>query len=442
MTGIIIFTAGREDAYKDYQRSVKQGHQFEELAPYLSEDDLTTLRETYEDDTAHFWGTSVESKWKKVAPGDIALVYREGEYFAQARVVYTATNFELADEIWNTEGNPWDESNPWKYLTFVTDIEEISLAAEEFNDLVGYDESYRPQGFTRVADYRIEELEKENESVETAIADLTGAGIRVHEVEDESEDDEEEKESLSERLVAASTDGDRAEEFEQLVAQAFTRLGCETKWIEGGGDTDVEITSPVHTVVEAKSRSNSRGVDNLNATRIDSHRQQRGAEHAIAVSRYFPPGTIEDAVANDITTLTAERLAELLDLRERYGVPPEDVFGLLRQPGAFQDDRMDQLMESIQERRDATETLLDVVEALEHANGSVQTAGDLHWIIVGLSDPDSAPGEAVIEEALDFLAHPSLRIVEGGNNGYRLRTSYENALEVFRTVPSLVEDGE
>jgi hypothetical protein len=188
MTGITIFTAGREDAFEDYRRSVKQGHSLDELSPYLTEDELASLRDTYEDDTAHLWGTSVESKWQKVSPGDIVLVYRQGEYIAQARVVYTATNVELADELWNTEGNPWDESNPWKYLTFVTDFEEISVDAEAFNELVGYDPSYRPQGFTRVADFRIENLESEYDSVETAVAELTGAGIRVHEVEEEEDD--------------------------------------------------------------------------------------------------------------------------------------------------------------------------------------------------------------------------------------------------------------
>ena len=183
-------------------------------------------------------------------------------------------------------------------------------------------------------------------------------------------------------------------------------------------------------------------MDNINATRVDSHRQQRGADYAIAVSRHFPPGAIDDAQANGITTLTAERLVDLLELREQYGIPPEDIFELLGQPGAFQDDRLDQLMETVQERIAATETLLDVIEALEHADSGVQTAADLHWIIVGLSDPESAPDEQIIEGALDFLAHPSLRVVEAGDEGYRLRTSYENALDVLRAFPSLIDDSE
>lgn len=442
MTGITIFTAGREDAFEDYRRSVKQGHSLDELSPYLTEDELASLRDTYEDDTAHLWGTSVESKWQKVSPGDLVLVYRQGEYISQARVVYTATDVELADELWNTEGNPWDESNPWKYLTFVTDFEEISVDAEAFNELVGYDQSYRPQGFTRVADFRIENLESEYDSVETAVAELTGAGIRVHEVEEEEDDPDNDDLSLGDQVVAVSEDGDRDEEFEQLVAQAFTRLGCTTKWIEGGGDTDVEVTEPEHVIVEAKTRSNSRGVDDLNATRVDSHRQQRGAEHAIVVARHFPPSSINDAQAHDITTLTSDRLKELLDIRERYGIPPEEVFDVLLQAGAFQDDRLDQLMETVQERITSAQLLLDVIGGLEHADGGTETAKELHWIIVGMSDPESAPDKQTVKAALDFLSHPSIHIVDHADEGYRLRTSSENAREVLKAFPTLIGDAE
>lgn len=441
MTGILIFTAGREDAFEDYQRSVKEGHRFDEVEAYLPGEEFATLREKYEGKTAHFWGTSVKSKWKKVESSDIALIYRDGHYIAQARVVHTCTNLELAEAVWNVERNPWDESSPWKHLTFVTDVEEIDIDAGAFNELVDYEPSYRPQGFTRVADYRIRELEDHADSVETAVANLTGAGIRVHEVDDNIENNDKEN-AFIDQLIAASKNGGRAEEFEQLVAKAFTRLGCETKWIEGGGDTDVEITSPVHTIVEAKARSSSRGVNNINATRVDSHRQQHSAEHAIVVSRYFPPGAIEDAEANNLTTLTVERLARILELRDQYGIPPEKIFELLIQSGAFQDDRMDLLAESVQERLKATETILDVIEALEHADENVQTADDLRWIIIGMSDPESAPTKATIEDTLKYLEHPSFRIVKHNEDGYHLQTNYSNALRVLRTTPSLFTEAE
>jgi len=46
----------------------------------------------------------------------------------------------------------------WEYMTFLTDVEEVDVDIEEFNELVGYDETYRPQGFTRVADKRLDQL--------------------------------------------------------------------------------------------------------------------------------------------------------------------------------------------------------------------------------------------------------------------------------------------
>lgn len=201
--------------------------------------------------------------------------------------------------------------------------------------MVDYDQTYRPQGFTRVADSRLSRLKDEYDSVETALVELTGSGEKVHQVDD---DDVEQTPDITTLLRAASTDGSRAEEFEQLVAKAFTRLGCETKWIEGGGDTDVEINSPMHVVIEAKTRSSGK-LNTLEATNIDKHRRQKGADHAIVVAPGFAPKVIENATTNELTTLTVDDLIELLDRRDRYAVPPEQILDLLARPGAFQDDR-------------------------------------------------------------------------------------------------------
>ena len=53
-------------------------------------------------------------------------------------------------------------------MTFLTDVEEVDVDIEEFNELVGYDETYCPQGFTRLADKRLNQLFGE-ESVKTAL---------------------------------------------------------------------------------------------------------------------------------------------------------------------------------------------------------------------------------------------------------------------------------
>jgi hypothetical protein len=438
MTGIVIFTAGRQDAYEDYQRSVKEGHRLAEIKPYLPEKALEELEVASDDDHVHLWGTSVADKWQNVDPGDIALVYHDGQFVARGQVLFLNQNHSLATHLWkeSVDHDRWDPENPWEYLTFLTEVEEIDVDIEDFNRLVGYDNTYRPQGFTRVADKRISELTDEYDSVETALADLTDAGKKIHKVDIEDNGPIGE---LIEQLSAASVDGSRAGEFEQLVAKAFVRLGCTTNWVEGGGDTDVEILSPSHVVVEAKTRS-SGTLNTLEATNVDKHRRQRGADHAIVVAPGFSPKVIENAKTNELTTLSVDDLGELLSRREQYAVPPEQTFELLTRPGAFQDDRLDMLDEQIQNRLSAGETLLDVISALEHANEPVATAGNLRLIVIGMQEPDNAPSEADITEALHLLRHPSLGVVKQTDEGYQLVTSQSNAIQLLQSLTNIVRE--
>jgi hypothetical protein len=439
MPGIVIFTAGRQDAYEDYKRSVDDGHAIEELEPYLSSEDCEELRVTSEDGNAHLWGSSAPDKWQNVEPGDLALIYHDGEFVARGQVTLLRENYEMAEHLWRdtVDHDRWDPDNPWKYVTFLSDIEEIAVDVEAFNELVDYDETYRPQGFTRVADHRLDQLREEYDSVETALAELTGTGEKVHHVD---ETEVEETPDLTDRLKAASANGSRAEEFEQLVAKAFTRLGCTTNWIEGGGDTDVEINAPRHIVVEAKTRG-SGTLNTLEATNVDKHRRQKDAEHAIVVAPAFSPKVIENAEANELTTLAVDDLIALLDRRRRYAIPPEDVLELLIRPGPFQDDRLDLLDEHIDERVEAGETILNVIRALERANSPVDSAADLRWIIIGMEEPSDIPDENAINGAIKLLSHPSLGVIERVEGGYQTVTNYENAVELLQSLDAVIQSG-
>lgn len=144
MAGIVVITAAREDAYRDYERSMRNGNDREDVAEYLSEDVLNTVTDP-DSNKVHVWGTTVESKWRSVEPGDIALVYAEGRYIAQATVADTMDNLDLARYLWKDEDSHWDPTKPWQYITFFADVESIDVGIEDFNELVGYDENYRPR---------------------------------------------------------------------------------------------------------------------------------------------------------------------------------------------------------------------------------------------------------------------------------------------------------
>lgn len=436
MTGIVILPAGRHDAHEDYKTFVRDGHPIDDIESYLTDDEIELFRTTSEDDRVHVWGTSVHGTWRNVNRNDIALVYHDGRLIARAQVLYLKEDPDLSRYLWkeNVDHDRWDDDSPWEYMTFLTDVEEVDVDIEEFNDLVGYDETYRPQGFTRVADKRLDQLAAED-SVENAIANLTDAGERVHPVNGE---DDGPAPDFAEQLRAASTKGAAHEEFERLVAKAFSRLGCVADWIEGGSDTDVEIRSPTHVVVEVKARSNGT-VNSLEVTNIDKHRRQRGADHAIVVAPGFSPKVIDNAETTDLTTIAVDELVELLDRRDQYAVPPEETMALLTRSGAFQDDRIDLLDESIQDRIDAGETLLAVIRALERADGAVETPADVRWIVVGMEDSEDAPTTEAIKSALQLLAHPSIGVVEQDEDGYRVTTDYENSVQLIRSLSDIVQ---
>jgi hypothetical protein len=441
MTGIAIITAGREDAYQDYLQSVKGGHDPAEFEEHLSNAEVEAVTDS-ETEKVHLWGTSVDSKWQFVEGGDIALIYRDGRYIAQATVVRTRDDLDLAEHLWRTEGNPWDPESPWRYLVFLTGVEEIDVDVESFNELAGYQDNYIPQGFSRVSDSRIRGIEDAYESVETAVNELTGSGVRVHEFDEEPSQEESEEIQeldLGERIVAASRDGDQYEELEELVAKAFSRLGFEARWIEGGDDTDVEVTAPIHAVVEVKARS-SGTLASPDATRIQGHKERHSADQAIVVAPGFTPAAIEDADRQGIVLLATNHLQALLERRDAYGIPPEALATYLTESGAFQDDRLDQIDDELRTRLGGTEDLLAVMEALQRANPEEGTADRLRLILKGMYAEERVPDKHVIEQSLNLLAHPGIQLAEYDDGQYQPTTTKENAEVLLRRFGNLVTE--
>ena len=80
--------------------------------------------------------------------------------------------------------------------------------------------------------------------------------------------------------------------------------------------------------------------------------------------------------------------------------------------------------------------MLAVIRALERADGAVEAAEDVRWIVVGMEDSNDIPTTEEVRSALQLLAHPSVGAVEQDKEGYRVTTDYNmgsnrsNPLEV------------
>jgi len=111
----------------------------------------------------------------------------------------------------------------------------------------------------------------------------------------------------------------------------------------------------------------------------------------------------------------------------------------LTRSGAFQDDRLNILDESIQAQVDAGETLLAVIQALERADGPVETAEDVRWIVVGMEDSNEIPTTEEIRYASQLLVHPSMGVVTQDEDGYQVITEYENGVQLVRSLGNIVQ---
>ena len=120
----------------DYKQFSRGGHPIEDIESYLSDEDLELFQTTSDDDLVHVWGTSVDGTWRNVERNDIALVYHDGEFIARGQVLQLRHDPDLAEYLWreNVEHGRWNEESPWEYMTFLTDVEEVDVDIEEFND--------------------------------------------------------------------------------------------------------------------------------------------------------------------------------------------------------------------------------------------------------------------------------------------------------------------
>lgn len=102
--------------------------------------------------------------WEQMERGDFVLCVYDSAYHYVARLLAKYDNPQCAEAIWGTN----DEGQTWRYRYFLTEPIEVYQPLYEFE---GYLHS-RYQGFTRIADARLEEIEEAYGSIEELIKEI------------------------------------------------------------------------------------------------------------------------------------------------------------------------------------------------------------------------------------------------------------------------------
>jgi hypothetical protein len=91
-------------------------------------------------------GPMNESRWEKMTPGDVVLVYNNGRIRFAGEIAAKVRNKELARYFWSEN----DSGSTWEFTYFIVNEERTDVSIEKLNPLFGYQTHYRPQGFSMI----------------------------------------------------------------------------------------------------------------------------------------------------------------------------------------------------------------------------------------------------------------------------------------------------
>lgn len=96
------------------------------------------------------------SRWQKMKPGDIVLIYNRGYIRFIGEIAAKVRSRDLARYFWRET----ESQKTWELMYFIVNEEKVNVPLQKLNKLFGYQEHYRPQGFTMVNDKATENFLK------------------------------------------------------------------------------------------------------------------------------------------------------------------------------------------------------------------------------------------------------------------------------------------
>ena len=167
---LFYFTASSSAAQKHVDKTIKKSVNLMDYADYINNGFIDELEDP---ENINMWGAtpgkSNKSNWNKLKKGDRFLLYGSDQIFTHyGKVIAKVQNHQLAESIWGTT----TKGETWEYIFFVEIIFKTDISVKEFNKFVGYSENFTPQGFSFIADSKLENIIKEHDSIDTAISSL------------------------------------------------------------------------------------------------------------------------------------------------------------------------------------------------------------------------------------------------------------------------------
>jgi len=155
MSQLILQPSGSKDSQFHFDSTMRNPVSLELIAEYVSDTELSKLKQIYPEGKIFVWGVvpgSNTSKWERIKADDIALFAGNMRIFASGRVTYKIHNKLLAHKLWGND----NEDRTWEHIYFLEDIKKQDIHYRELNKCLGYKENNIIQGFTVIPEQKAE----------------------------------------------------------------------------------------------------------------------------------------------------------------------------------------------------------------------------------------------------------------------------------------------
>jgi hypothetical protein len=157
---IAYMATGNNEQMVHYQDTIKNKVPQNRIIPYVDRNLQSKLKSFFGDKPIAVWGSRDSdpnrARFEGMKQGDDILIVEGSTIKLLGKLFATTINPDLSRELW--QGLAGDQAAVWSLIYFIANPLEIELPFQEFNRLMGYQENYRPRGFTSISSTNLQEF--------------------------------------------------------------------------------------------------------------------------------------------------------------------------------------------------------------------------------------------------------------------------------------------
>src|SRR5437667_1338425 len=146
----LVVAGGNAAAEQHFEDTIQRKRDIGEVRRFLPSREIENLENIYHGSNFIVWGAVPgpmnESRWERMEPGDVVLIYNHGRIRFAGEIAAKVRNKELARYFWKEN----ETGTTWELMYFIVNEERTDVTIEKLNPLFGYQSHYRPQGFSMV----------------------------------------------------------------------------------------------------------------------------------------------------------------------------------------------------------------------------------------------------------------------------------------------------